>query len=41
MEKESLILIEVIVGSLVISPIVSKEENIKMFNAWLEELYEI
>ena len=39
--KESdLVTIQALVGSLIVSPSVSKEENIKMFNDWLKETYE-
>jgi len=39
-KEDNLVTIEVLVGSLIVSPLISKEENIKMFNTWLEEIYE-
>ena len=38
-KKGDLVTIQALVGSLIVSPSVSKEENIKMFNKWLEEIY--
>ena len=38
-KKGDLVTIQALVGSLIVSPSVSKEENIKMFNNWLEEIY--
>jgi hypothetical protein len=40
MKNEGLIEIAVYEGSLVVSPLMSKEENIEMFNKWLIETYE-
>ena len=37
--EHELYAIEVVANSLIVSPLVSKEENIKMFNNWLEEIY--
>ena len=38
-KEHELYAIEVVANSLIVSPLVSKEENIKMFNNWLEEIY--
>ena len=38
-KEHELYAIEVVANSLIISPLVGKEENIKMFNNWLEEIY--
>ena len=38
-KEDDLVTIQALVGSLIVSPSVSKEENIKMFNNWLEEIY--
>ena len=38
-KEDDLVTIQALVGSLIVSPSVSKEENIKMFNNWLEENY--
>lgn len=38
-KKGDLVTIQALVGSLIISPLVSKEENIEMFNKWVEEIY--
>lgn len=38
-KEHELYAIEVVSNSLIVSPLVSKEENIKMFNNWLEEIY--
>ena len=39
-KEHELYAIEVVANSLIVSPLVSKEENIKMFNNWLKETYE-
>ena len=38
-KKDNLIPCELLEGSLALSPIVSKEENIEMFNNWIKEKY--
>ena len=38
-KEGDLVTIQALVGSLIVSPLISKEENIKMFNNWLEENY--
>jgi len=32
--------IKVIVGSLIVSPLLTKEENLEKFNEWIKETYE-
>ena len=39
-KEGDLVTIQALVGSLIVSPSVNKEENIKMFNNWLKETYE-
>lgn len=39
-KEGDLVTVQALVGSLIISPEVSKEQNIRMFNDWLKETYE-
>ena len=39
-KEHELYAIEVVANSLIVSPLVSKEQNIRMFNDWLKETYE-
>ena len=38
-KEGDLVTIQALVDSLIVSPLVSKEENIEMFNNWLKETY--
>ena len=38
--KEDMLKIKVVVGSLIVSPLLTQEENIKKFNEWILETYE-
>ena len=39
-KEGDLVTVQALVGSLIISPEVSKGQNIRMFNDWLKETYE-
>jgi len=40
MKEEDMLKIKVVVGSLIVSPLLTQEENTKKFNQWLLETYE-